>query len=297
MFTRITTRLLIGAAACLIGTAQAAETTINEVEVNHPIDTPQALRIPGAATVPGALGNGGSDDLDYFAFSATAGDVLTIDIDNGIGGEQSVDTVLAVFDSGPDYEMLRFNDDASSVDEGSESRFDSRIDNFVVPTTGRYIVGVSNYPRYFTDGGSVRHEDYSEQGDYSLVISGITPQMKQIAIKIRPGKGKIKPINPKSRGNIPVVILGGSDFSPLNIDTRTLTFGSTGEENSLVKCNRRGSDLNQDGHLDRICHFDNQKAGFKMTDAEATVRGQTRDGVAFEGTGFLKVVPAAKAQH
>lgn len=297
MFIRITAKLLIFATACLGMVAHAGEKTINEIEVNHPIETSQSLSIPGAALVPAALGNGGSDDLDYFSFRATAGDVVTIDINNGIGGAQSVDTVLAVFDGGPEHKILRFNDDATSPDDGSISQYDSRIDDFVAPTTGRYIVGVSSFPRYFQDGGDVLYPDYAKEGDYSLEITGVTAQVKQVAIRVKPGKGKVKPINPKSRGNIPVTILGGPDFNPLNIDTDTLTFGATGEENSLVKCNRKGVDLNQDGRIDRLCHFDNRKAGFRMTDAEGTVRGQTRDGTAFEGTGYLNVVPAEKAQH
>lgn len=296
MFIRITAKLLISATACLGMAAHAGEKTINEVEVNHPIETSQSLSIPGAALVPAALGNGGSDDLDYFSFQATAGDVVTIDINNGIGGTQNVDTVLAVFDGGPDHKILRFNDDAS-MDSGSTSIRDSRIDDFVAPTTGHYIVGVSSFPRYFMDGGDVFYPNYAEQGDYNLKITGVSAQVKQIAIRVKPGKGKVKPINPKSRGNIPVTILGGPDFNPLNIDTDTLTFGATGEENSLVKCNRNGVDLNKDGRIDRLCHFDNRKAGFRMTDAEGTVRGQTRDGTAFEGTGYLNVVPAAKAPH
>lgn len=279
---------------CLVmGTAQAAS-PIPEFEPNNPIAEPQHLVSVVNTSVHAFLGNAGPDDLDYYTFYANAGDVLTIDIDHGIGGTQSVDTVIAVFDSTSEHIILRASDDldvTQNLDEGSTSRSDARIDNFVAPVSGYYVVGVSNWPRLFRNGGSVDNPYSPRQGDYTLVVSGATPAVKQIAILIKPGNEYIAPINPRSHGKIPVAILGGPDFNAISIDTRSLTFGSTGNEDSLSKCNPQLVDLNKDGRLDLLCHFNNQDAQFKLTDAEATLRGQTFDGMQFEGTGFMKVVP------
>lgn len=308
MIMRLTIKILAVTAACLVGAAQAAELTSNEVEPNHPIGSAQTLSVSGTTAVPAALGNGGTNDLDYFRFYANAGDVLTIDIDNGIGGSQNVDTIIALFSGGPDCEILRQNDDAPDLDDGSAYQQDSRIDNFVAPTTGYYFVGVSNFPRGFDeagDCGAVVNSDYSEAGDYTLRISGATEQesteeevaeVQYIAIRIKPGNNNVAPMNPKSRGRIPVAILGGPDFNPLNIDRQSLTFGSSGDENSLAKCNWKGADLNNDGRVDLICHFNNHMAGFKPTDLEATLRGRINGGMEFEGTGYLKIVPMAKGR-
>lgn len=292
MSIRTTIKLLLAAVTCLLlGVARAGDVT-SEVEPNDPITAPEQLSVPSEVSVPAFLGNNGADDLDYYTFYANAGDVVTIDIDNGVGGTQSVDTMIAVFDSGPNHDILRFDDDAPTLDPGSTSTLDSRIDDFVVPTTGYYIVGVSNYPRYFTNGGAVINTAYARHGDYTLVISGVTNPIKQIAIEIKPGSKDIAPVNPNSRGKIPVAILGGPDFNALAVDPKTLTFGSTGHEHSLAKCNWTGADVNRDGRVDLICHFYTQAAQFKPTDAEAKIHGKTMDGVEFEGTGFLKVVPA-----
>jgi len=274
----------------LMGTA-LADNIIPEFEPNNPIAEPQHLVSAVNTSVQAFLGNAGPDDLDYYTFYANAGDVLTIDIDNGIGGIQSVDTAIAVFDSTPEHIMLRADDDAPNLDEGSTSTYDSRIDNFVAPVSGYYIVGVSNYPRYFQDGGSVMTTSGARQGDYTLVISGASPSVKNIAILIKPGSHYTAPINPRSRGKIPVAILGGPDFNTSSIDTRTLTFGSTGDEASLSKCNPQLVDLNNDGRLDMLCHFNNQDAQFKLSDIEATLHGRTLDGTQFEGTGAMKVIP------
>ncbi len=277
-----------------IGIADAGD--ISELEPNHPIEKAQLLALPtGTLAIDGELGNGGSNDLDFFSFQGQAGDVVTLDIDGGVGGARSVDTVIAVFGPAPEYRVLRMNDDAP-LDEGSISTSDSRIDNFVLPATGRYTVGVSNYPRYFMNGGLVQYPTYVGTGDYTLVVSGVTPAIKQVSIEVKPGNDGLAPINPKSRGKIPVAILGAPDFDALTIDPATLTFGPTGAEKSLAKCNWTGEDVNADGRVDRVCHFENQKAGFQPGDLEGILRGKTAGGVAFEGRAWLKIVPQKRRE-
>lgn len=284
-------KLLSVAVPCLLAGIAYADSVINEAEPNNSADSTQMLSAQGKVTVPAFLGNGGPTDLDYYTFYANAGSVVTVDIDNGIGGVQSVDTMIAIFDSTPAHAILRFDDDAPSLDPGSISLLDSRIDNFVAPATGYYVVGVSNYPRYFMNGGGVMYLNSASQGDYTLVITGVTTNIKQVAIDVKPGNDNISPINPKSHGKIPVAILGGPDFDAMTVNTKTLTFGSTGYEHSLSMCSSEGVDLNGDGILDLLCHFDTQSANFKLTDAEGKVHGWTTDGTEFEGTGYLKVIP------
>jgi hypothetical protein len=289
MSNRTATKFLVGFLPCLLAGVTQAANAIDEVEPNDPISAAQALFISGEVAVSAELGNNGSDDVDYYTFSATAGDVVTIDIDNGWGDAKPVDTKIAIFDGGADHKILDSNDDAHKVDPGSTSTLDSRIENWVVPTTGSYIVGVTNFRRSFADGGSVTGTP--GQGDYTLVISGVTNSIKQVALEVKPGKREIAPVNPKSHGKIPVAILGGPDFNALNVDPKTLTFGATGEESSLAKCNPVGTDVNRDGRVDLICHFNTQAAHLDPTEEHAKIHGFTKDGTEFEGTGYLKVVP------
>jgi hypothetical protein len=272
---------------------------MNEQEANNPIESAQNVVVTSKVMdIDGVLGEVGSrrmDDLDFFTFHGKAGDVVTLDIDGGIGGKQSVDTIIAVFDK--NYKVLRMNDD-SHLDDGSVSTADSRIENFSLPVTGDYIVGVSNFPRYFRNGGGVSYANYIADGDYKLVISGVSPSLMPINIDVKPGSGDDwAPINPKSHGKIPVALLSSPSFDATKVDISTLTFGKTGNEESLSHCGKSGDDVNDDGLLDMVCHFYNQKAGFTKTSLEGIVRGRTTLGTAFEGRGFLKVVPGDKTER
>src|SRR3954466_16313302 len=136
---------------------------------NDSLGTAQPLTVSnGAAEVTGSIGSttysvSAVPDVDFYSFTATAGDMLTIDINGGIkdGGPlnpiRSVDTIIALFM--PDGTMLYLNDDADDLDLGSVATNDSRIVNALLPATGTYIVGVSSTgqtvgtSRSFTDGG------------------------------------------------------------------------------------------------------------------------------------------------
>jgi hypothetical protein len=50
-------------------------------------------------------------------------------------------------------------------------------------------------------------------------------------------------------------------------------------------------DVNGDGRLDVVCHFDNVAAKWSADDFEGTIKGKMKDGKAFKGHGKLKVVP------
>lgn len=271
-------------------TAYAAQ--IDESEINHPIGFAQRVDVGGSVTISGVLGNLTGpevDDTDYFAFYGMAGDVVTLDIDGGWGGVRAVDTVITIF--GSDNQMQHMNDTASSIDEGSTSDRDARIDNFRLSASGYYVVGVSSHSDDSVDGGILLPSSGYKNGDYKLVISRVSPQVQQISIEIKPGNNGLAPINPRANGKIPVALLSSTGFDAMNVKTESLTFGRTGNEMSLSHCGRSGEDVNGDGRLDLVCHFENQKAGFKKGDLEGILQGMMKFGTRFEGRGFLKVLP------
>lgn len=115
-------------------------------------------------------------------------------------------------------------------------------------------------------------------------------QVLQVSIDIKPGQRGVARVNPKSRHEIPVALLSSSDFDALKVDVSTLTFGRTGNEQSLDKCYKRGVHANRDRRRDLLCLFENHRADFETTDEEAILRGKTLDGTRFEARGMLKVV-------
>ncbi len=193
-------------ASLFVGTSVFAQ--IAEQEPTDPISSSQLVSIPSSdpISITGVLGTMGEPavaDLDFYSFQGTAGDTVSIDIDNGDGGAQSVDTVIALFGPGPSFRLLAENDDSpldSPIDPGSISRLDSVITSFTLPESGVFTVGVSNYPRIFISGGDVRNPTFVQNGDYTLIISGVTqPRLAlDVYIDIKPGNIP-NVINPKSR--------------------------------------------------------------------------------------------------
>jgi hypothetical protein len=126
-------------------------------------------------------------------------------------------------------------------------------------------------------------------GDTGGGTTGGGTEALSVAIDIKPGD-PVNPVNPKSKGNIPVAILSSNGFiATVQVDIATLTFGRTGSEASLVRCNVRNA--NADVRLDLVCHFDTQKMGLKKGDTKAVLKGKTLDGRAFEASDSVKIVP------
>jgi hypothetical protein len=113
----------------------------------------------------------------------------------------------------------------------------------------------------------------------------------EVDIDIKPGSDP-NAINPKSRGVIPVAILSSADFdATTEVDRSSLTFGRTGDEDSLVRCSPGGEDVNGDGLPDLVCHFSTQAAGFQSGDTEGILKGMTVNGVPIVGSDSVKIVP------
>lgn len=298
--------LVVSATAAAFYAPSSAAASLAEIEINDTFTEAHALGRAKSHSVKGAMGTVGArtyhNDVDFYTFDANEGDVLTIDIDNGYGGEGSIDTIVGIFDESGT--LLRMNNDMNddneaivTPDEGSTSLLDSMIEAFTVPATGTYTVGVSTYPRFFALDGSLMNVVEGRRmlhGDYTLEISGITMAVKQINFEVKPGSKKMAPLNPTAKGKIPVAIYGAPDFDVSTIKQESLTFGSTGKEKSLSHCQPVSRDINKDGHGDLLCHFDNSAAGFKSGDIEVRLKGETKAKQAFEGQAVLKVLPSKR---
>jgi hypothetical protein len=293
--TKLTTAFLMA-----MGMASGAHAA-TEMEPNNGINAAQPLANASSHAIEAMMGQtAGSahSDLDFYSFNAKAGDVLNLDIDNGIGGNGDVNTILGLYDANGN--LLRMNAYSDGVDSGSSSTLDARIDNFVAPADGTYTVAVSDVPRYLLDNGNVLSffgtPTSNNVGDYTLNISGITAGAKtqHINIEVKPGIKKLAPLNPKAKGKVPVAIMGSADFNVTDIKQQSLTFGSTGAEDSLAKCQKVVRDINRDGFGDLLCHFENSAAGFKSGDIEGVLMGEAKGGIAFEGRALIKVIPTKR---
>jgi hypothetical protein len=121
----------------------------------------------------------------------------------------------------------------------------------------------------------------------SLEASGI-PQTSviPIPIDIKPGSDP-NSVNPKSKGVIPVAVLGSIGFDAMQVDFSTVTFGPDGASTAH---DGHVEDVNDDDFMDMVFHFKTQETGIACGDAEATLMGETFGGTQFTGTDAVKTV-------
>jgi hypothetical protein len=109
-------------------------------------------------------------------------------------------------------------------------------------------------------------------------------------IDVRPGKSS-KQINPKSLGRLQVAILSTRTFdAPKAVVQSSITFGSTGSENSLTSCSRTFKDVNGDGLPDLTCRFSLRYAGFQKGNTVGVLRFTDTRRRPYEGRDAITTV-------
>ena len=82
--------------------------------------------------------------------------------------------------------------------------------------------------------------------------------------------------------------MASDNFDVNLVDNNSLTFGKTGDEDSLISCSRWLWDVNRDRKKDLICYFHADKTGLDTSDTQVILKGMY-DGTSFEGTDEVKV--------
>ncbi|MBI3312501.1 MAG: hypothetical protein HYZ88_03135 [Candidatus Omnitrophica bacterium] len=141
-------------------------------------------------------------------------------------------------------------------------------------------------------GSSAEAGNTLGQMDVLLLTYGM--KLKETAlsvpIDIKPGSFP-NSIQPESEGNIPVAILSDGVFNaPKLVDRNSLTFGHTGDEKSLQPGKVHPEDVNQDGLLDLVCHFESPKTGFQAGDLQGILKGKLLSGRLFIGSDSVRIL-------
>lgn len=171
-------------------------------------------------------------------------------------------------------------------------------------------IGIQTWEWDFGDGTPLGTDPfpthmYAADGDYPVTLTvrtfdGRSASITQtvqvrtqsaVTIDIKPGnKHNRIMIESRSSASVQVAILSTADFNaPAQVDKNSLTFGATGDENSLRRRSLIGTpdcrvrDVNRDRIKDLVCSFLIGKTGFKLGDSVGILKGQTVDGTLLEG--------------
>lgn len=126
--------------------------------------------------------------------------------------------------------------------------------------------------------------DFPLDNEEPLIKVG--PTTITVSIDIKPGSDP-NSVNPRSKGVIPVAVLGSMDFDTTQIDVSTVVFGPA--ETSPVHGGHI-EDVNEDGFMDMVLHFKTWETGIACGDTGATLNGETHGGNPFTGTDAVNTV-------
>ena len=118
------------------------------------------------------------------------------------------------------------------------------------------------------------------------IWASASPVPALAAIDIKPGSDS-NSVNPKSKGVIPVAALGSTDFDATQVDFPTVTFGPDGASTAH---DGHVEDVNDDGFMDMVFHFKTQETGIVCGDTEATLMGETFEGIQITGSDMVKTI-------
>jgi hypothetical protein len=109
---------------------------------------------------------------------------------------------------------------------------------------------------------------------------------ESVIIDIKPGNDS-NFINPKSKGVISVAILTTSTFDSTTVDPLSVKFGPN---EATVRGRAHIQDVNGDGKLDLVLHFNTQETGIQCGDISAVLTGETIGGQAIAGSDLIRTV-------
>jgi len=159
------------------------------------------------------------------------------------------------------------------------------------------------WPAWSPDGAKIAFASYREGHNEIYVMnvdgSGQTNLSKnsawdgepdwqpvtQVEIDIKPGSYP-NTINPKSKGVIPVALLGRATFDITNVKPDSLRFGP----NEAWPVKHAFEDVNLDGFMDLILCFRTEQTGIQAGDSRAWLTGTTHDGITIQGCDSIATV-------
>jgi hypothetical protein len=145
----------------------------------------------------------------------------------------------------------------------------------------------SDAPAIFPLGETtVQYSAVDVAGNVSTGSQTVTVKPYAIIVDIKPGSST-NVVNFKNKGVVPVAVLTTSDFDATTLNVASLKFGPGGAAEAHGK--GHPEDVDHDGDIDLMLHFDTQATGLTNSDGSAMLVGTTLSGVPVAGSDVLNV--------
>ena len=220
----------------------------------------------------------GSLDVNFGSDGRVPAEFAAWDVALDSGGK-----IVAAGASGDDFAVARYNADGS-LDEsfGSGGKVVTDFDN-----GGDYVFAVAVQPDH-------RIVVVGDSG-FALGLVRYLGEAEAVAVlvDIKPGSDT-NPINLRSKGVIPVAILSTASFDATTVDPASVCFGDADDASQRDCTEAHGTghleDVNGDGRLDLLLHFETQQTGIDPGDTQACLTGKTFTGVDIQGCDSVTTV-------
>ena len=124
-------------------------------------------------------------------------------------------------------------------------------------------------------------------GDVPIYLAAPVAPAAEVMIDIKPGSDT-NPINLKSKGVVPVAILTTGAFNATKVDPTTVQLAGAPMLRWTLE------DVDADGDKDMLLHFRTELLKLDQNSTQATLIGETNEGVSFEATDKVQIVPVKK---
>lgn len=237
-------------------------------------------------------------NIDVLSFEPTMRFPLHVAIRTVTPGGEPGPTILGetTLPGGAPLSLLIRFPQTITIQAGVQYAIVVNFDGAPPPGPGRALGGWAGgtgdpYPGgklYFSqfDGSS-----WFQSNDGDLHFRTYVTEILEVSIDIKPGSSPSS-INPSSRGKIPVAILttdardNQGTFDATTVDPTTVRLGPTGAEATRYSL----EDVDGDGDVDLVLHFNVQDTGIQCGDGSVTLTGETFDGQKIQGNGAIRTV-------